>query len=165
MTITQPEVVPHTIGDPQVNNTEQNNDRESDEKHELLKMDNKNTFRRCKISCVNCKDNDNCINCSRIESCENGHVCINNPVRKVEDEILVGNCRTKSDLDRGWSWVVMISCFGGQTICTGLLYSTGLIHIALLRKFGADEAQTTWASAIFISMTSFGGTCNINRIT
>ena len=51
----------------------------------------------------------------------------------------------------------MVACFGGHTICTGLLYSTGLIHIALLKKFRADDAKTTWASAVFIAMMSFAG--------
>ena len=61
-------------------------------------------------------------------------------------------------MDRGWSWVVMGACFGGHTIGTGLLYSTGLIHIALLNKFREDDAKTTWVSAVFIAMMSFAGT-------
>ena len=51
----------------------------------------------------------------------------------------------------------MAACFGGHTICTGLLYSTGLIHIALLKKFRADDAKTTWVSAVFIAMMSLAG--------
>ena len=70
---------------------------------------------------------------------------------------LVTESEKESEVDRGWSWVVMVACFGGQTICTGLLYTTGLIHIALTKKFRADDATTTWASAIFIAMTSFAG--------
>ena len=95
-----------------------------------------------------CKENTPALRCStggKLEEASKSKRCY----RNIEND---------SDVDTGWAWVVMAACFGGHTICSGLLFTTGLVHIALAKKFQAEESTTTWASAIFIAMTSFAGT-------
>ncbi|KAJ8317706.1 hypothetical protein KUTeg_005610 [Tegillarca granosa] len=59
--------------------------------------------------------------------------------------------------DKGWAWVVMVSSFGIHVINGCFLYCVGIIHIALLSKFGEPVAYTSWAGAILLCLISSTG--------
>ena len=62
-----------------------------------------------------------------------------------------------SGLDHGWAWVVMIASFGAFLIIGGSVYSVGIIHIALLERYGQDITKTSWVGALHSSMINIGG--------
>ena len=64
---------------------------------------------------------------------------------------------TFSDLDRGWSWVVMLVSFGSFLIIGGSVYADGIIHIALLNRYQQDISTTAWVGAVHSAMMNIGG--------
>lgn len=62
-----------------------------------------------------------------------------------------------SDLDTAWSWVVMVAAFVAQFVIGGTNFTVGLVHVVLLEKYGASQADTAWASALYTSISNFGG--------
>lgn len=65
-----------------------------------------------------------------------------------------------SDLDRGWSWVVLAASFGSFMLIGGTMYAVGIIHIALLDRYKQDVATTAWVGAIHSALMSVGGMYN-----
>ena len=61
------------------------------------------------------------------------------------------------DLDHGWAWVVMFASFGSFLIIGGNIYGAGIIHIALLERYGQDVTKTSWVGALLSSMINIGG--------
>ena len=66
-----------------------------------------------------------------------------------------------SDLDHGWAWVVLCASFGAFLIIGGNIYGAGIIHIALLERYGHDITTTSWVGALLSSMVNIGGKCRI----
>lgn len=62
-----------------------------------------------------------------------------------------------SDLDTAWSWVVMVAAFMAQFVIGGTNFTVGLVHVALLERYGASQVDTAWASALYTSISNFGG--------
>ena len=62
-----------------------------------------------------------------------------------------------SDLDGGWSWVILAASFGSFMLLGGTMYAVGIIHIALLDSFKQDVASTAWVGAIHSALMSVGG--------
>lgn len=49
----------------------------------------------------------------------------------------------KSDIDRGWAWIVATAVYLGRIFLSVPLYMSGVLYIALLEKYGDDEAITS----------------------
>ena len=62
-----------------------------------------------------------------------------------------------SDLDRGWAWVILLASFGSFLVIGGSVYGVGIIHIALLERYGQDITKTSWVGALHSSMINIGG--------
>ena len=62
-----------------------------------------------------------------------------------------------SDLDRGWSWVVLAGAFGSFMLIGGTIYGVGIIHIALLERYKQDITMTSWIGALHSAMMNLGG--------
>ncbi|XP_060553438.1 monocarboxylate transporter 4-like [Ruditapes philippinarum] len=61
------------------------------------------------------------------------------------------------ELDRGWSWVVLISSFGYFMIFGLFLYGIGMVHAVLLDEFSGKSASTAWAGSLYAALVSLGG--------
>lgn len=61
------------------------------------------------------------------------------------------------DLDKGWAWVVLVASFGSFMLLGGTMYAVGIIHIALLERYGEDVSKTAWAGALHSALMSVGG--------
>lgn len=64
---------------------------------------------------------------------------------------------TFDDLDRGWSWVVMLACFASFFIQGGAMYAVGILHSALLDKYEGSVSMTSWAGGLYVSLCSLAG--------
>jgi hypothetical protein len=58
------------------------------------------------------------------------------------------NSVKKSNIDRGWAWVVMITSYLGIIILSTALYMNGVIYVELLNKYGEGEAKTSLVGAL-----------------
>ncbi|XP_060593791.1 monocarboxylate transporter 12-like [Ruditapes philippinarum] len=54
----------------------------------------------------------------------------------------------KTNIDRGWAWVVMITSYLGMVILCTALYMNGVIYVELLNKYGEGEAKTSLVGAL-----------------
>ena len=61
------------------------------------------------------------------------------------------------DLDRGWSWVVLVASFGYFMIFGMFLYGIGMVHEVLLMEYGGKSSTTAWAGSLYASLVSLGG--------
>ncbi|XP_069141063.1 monocarboxylate transporter 12-like [Argopecten irradians] len=59
--------------------------------------------------------------------------------------------------DTGWSYIILVSSFCGQMITGGFYYAVGVIHIATLDRFDEDVGKTSWASSLYMSLTTLTG--------
>ena len=62
-----------------------------------------------------------------------------------------------SNIDKGYAWVVMLANFGAFFVCSGALYTSGVVFTTLQERFGENVAKTALAGSIFTSMTSLAG--------
>lgn len=62
-----------------------------------------------------------------------------------------------SDLDSGWSWVVMFASFINLSIIGGNVLGVGIIHSALVRKYQESITLTSWAGTLQVAVCSLGG--------
>ena len=72
-------------------------------------------------------------------------------------------CPDVCDVDHGWAWVVMLASFGAFLVIGGSVYSVGIIHIALLDRYGQDITKTSWVGALHSSMINIGGIHSFSR--
>ena len=63
-----------------------------------------------------------------------------------------------NDLDRGWAWVTLCANFFGFMTFGGSMYTSGIIHSALLDHFRSSVAVTAWGGALNTGILSLGGT-------
>ena len=63
-----------------------------------------------------------------------------------------------NDLDRGWAWVTLCANFFGFMTFGGSMYTSGIIHSALLEHFRSSVAVTAWGGALNTGILSLGGT-------
>ena len=63
------------------------------------------------------------------------------------------------DLDKGWSWVVLVASFGHFMIFGMFLYGVGVAYMALLEEFGGRSATTACAGSLYAALVSLGGRC------
>ena len=61
------------------------------------------------------------------------------------------------ELDRGWSWVVLVSSFGYFMIFGMFLYGIGMVHAVLLDEYTGKSASTAWAGSLYAALVSLGG--------
>lgn len=61
------------------------------------------------------------------------------------------------ELDRGWSWVVLVASFGYFMIFGMFLYGIGMVHEILLEEYGGKSSSTAWAGSLYASLVSLGG--------
>ena len=64
---------------------------------------------------------------------------------------------TLEELDRGWSWVVLVSTFGYFMVFGLFLYGVGVVHLALLEEYHSKSATTAWVGGIFAALISLCG--------
>ena len=69
-----------------------------------------------------------------------------------------------SDLDRGWAWVVLVASFGCFFLIGGTMYAVGIIHIALLERYGQELSKTSVVGALHSAVMSIGGSYNVSEI-
>ncbi|XP_071116472.1 monocarboxylate transporter 12-like isoform X1 [Haliotis cracherodii] len=60
-------------------------------------------------------------------------------------------------MDKGWSWVVLGSCFVAFLLSGWFAYTVGIIHVALLDVYHDDNAKTSWVGALHSSMMCLTG--------
>lgn len=63
--------------------------------------------------------------------------------------------RQKSDIDRGWAWVVLVAAYLGMFIFCLAMYMNGVLYVALLERFREGEAKTALIGAIGIGLQCF----------
>ncbi|XP_067670667.1 monocarboxylate transporter 12-like isoform X1 [Haliotis asinina] len=63
----------------------------------------------------------------------------------------------RTDMDKGWSWVVLASCFVAFLLSGWFAYTVGVVHVALLDVYDEDNAKTSWVGALHSSMMCLTG--------
>ena len=53
-----------------------------------------------------------------------------------------------SDIDRGWAWLVLIAVYLGIIILSTTMFMGGVLYVALLEHYNADEAKTSLVGAL-----------------
>lgn len=61
-----------------------------------------------------------------------------------------------TDMDHGWSWVVLFGSFGAYCLFGATQFASGIVHIILLDKYQASISMTSVAGAIHVSLISLG---------
>ena len=59
--------------------------------------------------------------------------------------------------DSGYAWVILAATFGCNYLLGVLVYTTGLIHLELLRTYEDDVTGTAWAGALYSSLPLLAG--------
>ena len=65
--------------------------------------------------------------------------------------------RLFTDLDRGWSWVVLVASFVSLMMIGTSIYAVGIIHIALLERYEQDVSRTAWVGSVHSAMIAAAG--------
>ena len=68
---------------------------------------------------------------------------------------------SKSYMDRGWAWVILLASFLSMVIHSLLYYGAGIIHVELLHQFKESDSYTSVASSLYSSLNLFIG--NVTR--
>ena len=71
------------------------------------------------------------------------------PKTELEDNEVDANV----NIDRGYSWVVMVACFLSNVIVDGVSYAVGIFYVEFLEAFHGDRAKTAWVSSVLIGVT------------
>ena len=53
-----------------------------------------------------------------------------------------------SDIDTGWAWFVLLAVYLGIIILSTTMFMGGVLYVALLEHFDADEAKTSLVGAL-----------------
>ncbi|XP_045188872.2 monocarboxylate transporter 9-like isoform X3 [Mercenaria mercenaria] len=61
-----------------------------------------------------------------------------------------------SDLDRGWSWMILFASFSSFFLLGGLINSVGVIHSVLLEKYKESVSLTAWVGSLHSALLLFG---------
>lgn len=61
------------------------------------------------------------------------------------------------DLDQGWSWVVLVTCFLSNMIVGTMNYIPGLIHSTLLLKYQENQATTAVVGSLHPAIMNIAG--------
>ncbi|XP_045190765.2 monocarboxylate transporter 9-like [Mercenaria mercenaria] len=82
---------------------------------------------------------------------------------KQNSEIKVENLENSSDntdkfknLDKGWSWVIMLASFGAFCLIGANMYGVGIMHATLLKRYGSSVSLTSWAGSLQTASMSLG---------
>lgn len=59
--------------------------------------------------------------------------------------------------DRGWAWVISISCAFINGITFGIYRSYGVIFFELLNTYGATREQASWPFSLCMTFTHLSG--------
>ena len=60
-------------------------------------------------------------------------------------------------LDKGWSWIVLLSSFGTFFIVGANILGVGIMHVVLLERYRESVSLTSLASSLQTAFTCFGG--------
>lgn len=64
----------------------------------------------------------------------------------------------RTEVDKGWAWMVMFSSFGCQIITGGLLQTSGLVRYALLNDVSKENYYyISWIGSIYTGLISMAG--------
>ncbi|XP_067668638.1 monocarboxylate transporter 9-like isoform X2 [Haliotis asinina] len=65
--------------------------------------------------------------------------------------------KTTHDVDHGYAWVVLFASFCTMFICGIMVYSTGVINIAILEEVDSDLSRTSWVGSTMLGTFTFLG--------
>ena len=61
------------------------------------------------------------------------------------------------DLDKGWSYVILLASFCNCCIIGANNYGTGIIHKILLERYNESVALTSWSGSLQLAMMCLAG--------
>ena len=61
------------------------------------------------------------------------------------------------EMDRGWSWVVMIASFCGNILTDGITFCSGLVLSELVVTFHESVSKTAWVSSLQSGISMLAG--------
>lgn len=69
------------------------------------------------------------------------------------------NEEKNKDLDQGWAWVIMIAASLEGLLNGLLIYTTGVLYVALPERYEQDNAYSSFIGSLFTSLLSLVGKC------
>ncbi|XP_067681650.1 monocarboxylate transporter 13-like [Haliotis asinina] len=63
----------------------------------------------------------------------------------------------RSDIDRGWAWVILGASFSGSLLTGMHVYSLGIIMAALLDEVDSDLTRVSWVSSMYSASLTLSG--------
>ncbi|XP_064594686.1 monocarboxylate transporter 9-like [Liolophura sinensis] len=61
------------------------------------------------------------------------------------------------DIDKGWAWMVCLSCFIANFIVDGVIFSFGVLLLSLLEYFDETRSKTAWVGSSLVGTCMFMG--------
>ncbi|KAK3873703.1 hypothetical protein Pcinc_021318 [Petrolisthes cinctipes] len=74
----------------------------------------------------------------------------------IMEEIEV-NWKEHPDVDGGWAWVVLFSCFFIFIITAGMLSTNGMYYVQMLEEYGHSRSYTAWLGSLLNAFYMLGG--------
>ena len=56
--------------------------------------------------------------------------------------------KQRLDIDRGWAWLVLVTVYFGILIHATTVFMGGVLYVAILARFDADEAKAALVGAL-----------------
>lgn len=78
--------------------------------------------------------------------CQQGEPVIIKKVSSTERRIKLGN--NPKDIDRGWSWVVLVAAFLTTVIVYGHITNSSIYFIIFLNTYNHSRSYTSWIITI-----------------
>jgi hypothetical protein len=77
------------------------------------------------------------------------------------------NTQDFKSLDKGWSWVIMLTSFATLCLIGANVYGVGIMHDVLLERYNETVSLTTWAGSIHTALMNLAGvaSCMLYSIT